>query len=345
MKLRDRINQDLTAAMKAREAERLSVLRMVKTAIKNKEIESLGELDDLQAAQVLSTLIKQRKDSIEQFNRGGRTELAEKEAAEITIIEQYLPAARFRRRNRGRGRRSRASDRRFITEGHRLGDEAMHDSVRRQAGGWEEGERPGKTTSRSSSDVDAFTSEQSQRVTPCYRLVHAFSPYLWFSHSLPSVMAQVRLARVSGEPGRLTNAATVVLQPSGNIGYVTNPGSGLVEKFRTITGDTVGSTPLPQGIGPATLSPDSRTLAVLGVTSQRLYLINTATMTLRNEGGYTRSGFTERSNILFSQDGSRIFVADPSRDHVAVFNASDATVVRFLVGGNRSQHNVFFPGW
>jgi uncharacterized protein YqeY len=93
MKLRDRINQDLTAAMKAREAERLSVLRMMKTAIKNKEIEFLGELDDLQAAQVLATLIKQRKDSIEQFNRGGRTELAEKEAAEIRIIEQYLPAA------------------------------------------------------------------------------------------------------------------------------------------------------------------------------------------------------------------------------------------------------------
>jgi uncharacterized protein YqeY len=93
MKLRDRINQDLTAAMKAREAERLSVLRMMKTAIKNKEIESLAELDDLQAAQVLSTLIKQRKDSIEQFNRGGRSELAEKEAAEIRIIEQYLPAA------------------------------------------------------------------------------------------------------------------------------------------------------------------------------------------------------------------------------------------------------------
>ena len=92
MKLRDRINQDLTAAMKAREAERLSVLRMMKTAIKNKEIESLGELDDLQVAQVFSTLIKQRKDSIEQFTRGGRTELAEKEAAEIKIIEHYLPA-------------------------------------------------------------------------------------------------------------------------------------------------------------------------------------------------------------------------------------------------------------
>jgi uncharacterized protein YqeY len=92
MKLRDQINHDLTAAMKARDAERLSVLRMMKTAIKNKEIDSLGELDDVQAAQILSTLIKQRKESIEQFNRGGRPELAEKEAGEIKIIEQYLPA-------------------------------------------------------------------------------------------------------------------------------------------------------------------------------------------------------------------------------------------------------------
>ena len=147
---------------------------------------------------------------------------------------------------------------------------------------------------------------------------------------LPSATAQVKLARISGEPGRLTTASTVVLQTSGDLGYLTNPGSGLVVKFRTLTGETVGSTPLPLGAGPAALSPDSRTLAVLGVTSQRLYLINTSNMTVRNDGGYNRSGFTERSNILFSQDGSRIFVADPSRDHVAVFNASDATVFRFL---------------
>ena len=93
MKLRDKINVDLTAAMKAQEAERLSVLRMMKTAVKNKEIEARSELDDAQVIQVLSTLIKQRRDSIEHFSRGGRTELAEKEAAEIKVIEGYLPAA------------------------------------------------------------------------------------------------------------------------------------------------------------------------------------------------------------------------------------------------------------
>ena len=93
MRLRDRINEDLTAAMKAKAAERLSVLRMMKAAVRNKEIDLRTELDDAQVVQVLSTLIKQRKDSIEQFTRGGRGDLADKEAAEIKVIEEYLPAA------------------------------------------------------------------------------------------------------------------------------------------------------------------------------------------------------------------------------------------------------------
>ena len=91
MRLRDKINEDLTAAMKARDAARLSVLRMMKSAVKNKEIEARQELEDTQAIQVLSTLIKQRQDSIEQFIKGGRNELAEKEAVEIKVIEEYLP--------------------------------------------------------------------------------------------------------------------------------------------------------------------------------------------------------------------------------------------------------------
>jgi len=68
-------------------------LRMVKSAIKNKEIDKRGPLDDKEAQQVLATLIKQRKDSIEQFTKGGRQELADKEAAEIKLIEAYLPQA------------------------------------------------------------------------------------------------------------------------------------------------------------------------------------------------------------------------------------------------------------
>ena len=93
MTIPERITQDITAAMKAREEHRLSTLRMVKTAIKNKEIDKRGPLDDQEAMAILNTLIKQRKDSIEQFTKGGRKELADKEAAEIIIIEGYLPKA------------------------------------------------------------------------------------------------------------------------------------------------------------------------------------------------------------------------------------------------------------
>jgi len=93
MSIPEQIQKDLTAAMRAREELRLSTLRMVKAAFKNKEIEKRAPLDEKEALAVLSTLIKQRKDSIEQFTRGGRQELADKEAAEIRIIESYMPRA------------------------------------------------------------------------------------------------------------------------------------------------------------------------------------------------------------------------------------------------------------
>ncbi len=93
MSMIEKIQQDITAAMKARDEQRLSTLRMVKAALKNREIEKMAPLDDKESQQVLSTLIKQRKDSIEQFTKGGRQEMADKEAAEITLIEAYLPQA------------------------------------------------------------------------------------------------------------------------------------------------------------------------------------------------------------------------------------------------------------
>jgi len=93
MSIPEQIQKDLTAAMRARDELRLSTLRMVKAAFKNKEVEKRGPLDEREALAVLSTLIKQRKDSIEQFTRGGRQELADKEAAEIRIIESYMPQA------------------------------------------------------------------------------------------------------------------------------------------------------------------------------------------------------------------------------------------------------------
>ena len=93
MSLIEQIQKDITAAMKACEEQRLSTLRMVKTALKNREIEKMAPLDDKEAQQVLSTLIKQRKDSVEQFTKGGRQEMADKEAAEIKLIEAYMPKA------------------------------------------------------------------------------------------------------------------------------------------------------------------------------------------------------------------------------------------------------------
>src|SRR5215469_6903035 len=87
------IQKHITEAMKARDEQRLSTLRMVKSALKNREIEKMAPLDEKEAQQVLGTLVKQRKDSIEQFVKGGRQELADKEAAEIKIIEAYLPKA------------------------------------------------------------------------------------------------------------------------------------------------------------------------------------------------------------------------------------------------------------
>jgi uncharacterized protein YqeY len=89
----DRIQNDLTAAMKGKDELRLSVLRMVKSALKNKEIEKNRPLDDLESLQVLQTLVKQRHESVEQFTKGGRKDLAEKEKKEIGIIQEYLPAA------------------------------------------------------------------------------------------------------------------------------------------------------------------------------------------------------------------------------------------------------------
>jgi uncharacterized protein len=89
----EKIQADLTAAMKEKDELRLSVLRMMKAALKNKEIEKMHALTDLESLQVLQTLVKQRRESVEQFTRGGRKDLAEKESKEIAIIEQYLPAA------------------------------------------------------------------------------------------------------------------------------------------------------------------------------------------------------------------------------------------------------------
>ena len=91
MSLSEQIQKDMVAAMKAKEEERLSTLRMMKAAVKNREIEKRAALDDKEVLAVLSTMIKQRKDSAEQFTKGNRPELAAKEEREIVLIEGYMP--------------------------------------------------------------------------------------------------------------------------------------------------------------------------------------------------------------------------------------------------------------
>jgi uncharacterized protein len=91
MSLSEQIQKDMIAAMKSKEEEKLSTLRMMKSAVKNKEIDKRAPLDDKEVLAVLSTMIKQRKDSVEQFTKGNRPELAAKESREITLIESYMP--------------------------------------------------------------------------------------------------------------------------------------------------------------------------------------------------------------------------------------------------------------
>lgn len=93
MPISEQVQKDMVEAMKAKAELKLSTLRMVKAALKNREIDKRAPLTDQEAMAVLNTLIKQRRDSIEQFTKGGRQELADKEAAEIKIIEGYLPQA------------------------------------------------------------------------------------------------------------------------------------------------------------------------------------------------------------------------------------------------------------
>jgi uncharacterized protein YqeY len=96
MTLKQQIISDLTGSMKAQDAPRTSTLRMVKAAVMNREIEKGGELDEEEMMKLLRSLVKQRHDSVEQYEKGGRQDLAGKEKAEIEIIETYLPQAASR---------------------------------------------------------------------------------------------------------------------------------------------------------------------------------------------------------------------------------------------------------
>ena len=93
MSLSQQISADIVSAMKAKDAARLSALRMLKAAIMNKEVEKGRDLEDGEVLQVVASLVKQRRDSIEQFAAAGRTDLVEKETGEIAVLDHYLPPA------------------------------------------------------------------------------------------------------------------------------------------------------------------------------------------------------------------------------------------------------------
>ena len=182
MSLIEQIQKDITAAMKAREEQRLSTLRMVKTALKNREIDKMAPLDDKEAQQVLSTLIKQRKDSVEQFTKGGRQEMADKEAAEIKLIEAYMPKAagedEIVARRESRDRRDGLS----YDERHGNGDEECHGAIqcRRTASGWQAGERSGEARADSEMMEDGSLARPVTYFSaiPC-RLRFLRFPFLW----------------------------------------------------------------------------------------------------------------------------------------------------------------------
>ncbi len=96
MSLKQQIISDLTSSMKAQDAPRTSTLRMVKAAVMNREIEKGGEMDDEEMMKLLRSLVKQRRDSVEQYEKGGRQDLADKEKTEIDVIEAYMPQAASR---------------------------------------------------------------------------------------------------------------------------------------------------------------------------------------------------------------------------------------------------------
>jgi uncharacterized protein YqeY len=93
MALLDQIQKDMAAAMKAREEARLDALRMIKTALKKHEVDSMKPLDEQTELQILNTLVKQRRESADLFRKGGRPELADREEAELKLIETYMPSA------------------------------------------------------------------------------------------------------------------------------------------------------------------------------------------------------------------------------------------------------------
>ena len=169
----------------------------------------------------------------------------------------------------------------------------------------------------------------SRRNTP---ILLSFLVCALIATSMPG-RAQVKLARVSGAPGMFGLGTSTIFDSSGSLGYVSNPGSGLVQKFRTLTGEVLGSVALDPGVGPLALSPSDTTLAVLGVTSQKLTLVATDTMSVIIESTYASTGFSERSGMSFSLDEIQLYISDSGANSVLVVSTADASLFRRIPVG------------
>jgi len=157
--------------------------------------------------------------------------------------------------------------------------------------------------------------------------------------------AQVQIAELSAAPGNFTAGSTLVFEKKpADVAYITDPGAGRILKFQPTTGVVLSILPIMQGLGPAVLTPDGKTLVVLGVTSQKLYMVDTASMTVIREAGYANSSFTYRNNLQLSQDGKKIFISDPSRNQVSIFNVSDGALDRHLNVGINPNILTLLPG-
>ena len=143
MSLTEQIQKDIVTAMKAKDEARLSTLRMVKSALQLKQVEKMAPLDDKESQAVLATLIKQRKESVEQFTKGGRQEMADKEAAEIVLIETYMPKAAGEAEIVAGVKAAIAEMGSAHDERNGHSDEERHGEIqrRRHESGWEDGER------------------------------------------------------------------------------------------------------------------------------------------------------------------------------------------------------------
>ena len=130
MSLVDDVSAAIIDAMRRKDSGRLSALRMLKAAMMNKSVEKGHDLDDAEARQVVGALVKQRRDSIEQFQKGGRQDLVDKETAEIAVLESYLPPAADPALVDGRDGGG-CRNRRRLAEGHRQGHESCHGEARR----------------------------------------------------------------------------------------------------------------------------------------------------------------------------------------------------------------------